>query len=177
MGFSESNSINELHTDKLIEKYGGFKVSIISQEGNIRISELRDLGNTLRTFAISFFSTTEYSTKLKVVHDKILNGMPIGDTLRNNGFDVQKEVISNFVIEKPKIFQTSENFTHTTGQLSKISCRDELGSQFYAEVCEIYCPCFQIPKDNLYSNDRIATRILELLTFAEIQNLKYKLTI
>ncbi|MCD6018797.1 MAG: Uncharacterized protein K0S53_1918 [Bacteroidetes bacterium] len=176
MEFSESNINPGLHTDKLTQKYGGFKISIILQEGFLRISEIRDLDNTLRTFAISTFTNSEYSEKLRNVHEKILTGLPIGETLRKNGFNVIKKILAEFTIEIPKLFNSEPGVLITTGQLSEISCKDEIKEEFYVTVCEINCPTFlKLSDKHTYENQAISEKVYTHLKYAALDNYKFNL--
>ncbi len=172
----EINIISQLHTEKLIQKYGCINISIKKQNGNLRISELKDGDAVLRTYAITVFSTIPYSDELISIHKDVLNGSAIGQTIKQAGFDIIKKNVINFIIETPKFFNNKTELT--TCQLFEIYCKVEAKYEYYAEVCEIYCPTFKPLK---FKNEIIDTFILEkishILSLASIDSKKIILTV
>jgi hypothetical protein len=168
--------VNQLHSDKLIEKYGSINISVIKQDDNFRLAELKDSEGVLRTYAITIFPAILYSDKLMSIHQDVKNGSAIGQTIMEHGCDIAKRIISNFTIDTPNFFKDVKELT--SGQLSEIYCRSDTSYEYYAEVCEIYCPSFkQTDTDKIYINEAILEKIQHILFLANIHFEKLNLTL
>lgn len=167
MGSPEINLVKQLHTEKLIKKYGSISVTVIKHSDNLRLSELKDNNGILRTYAITIFSETPYSNKLMTIHNEIKNGASIGQTIKDFGCDIAKKTVANFIISTPVFFNDNKKFTCC--QLSEIYCRIDDHYEFYAGICEIFCPSFKVPNSiNKYENASICAKVKNVLARGKI---------
>jgi len=157
---------NELHTERLSDKYGPIIVNISSQIKNIRISELRDMNGILRTYAITIFSDNQLSGKLNELHEKIKGGLPIGETIKKFGYNIVKKNKIEFVIHTPAVFNSAS--LSTSGQYSEIYCEIQNNLEYYADICEIYCPDF-VKSSTDFDDDIISfEKVKGILKYAKI---------
>lgn len=169
MELFEINTVNQLHTEKLIQKYGNINISLIKHNGdsNLRLSELKDEDGVLRTYAITIFSSVPYSDILTDINRSVKNGSSIGQTIKDFGCGIAKKTIANFIIDTPNFFNDYHKFTSCN--LSEIYCKTDGGYEYYAEICEILCPSFKLHDSiNEYENKSITEKIKNVLSLGDI---------
>lgn len=132
--------MHKLHSDELFEMFGPIHIQVISKSNNIRVAKLYDQTEGVRTLAITIFSEHMSSEKLKEIHQTVNDGFPIGQTIRKFNAQAGKKVICNFIVGTTGIF--SESGDLSAGQLFDLYYLENGIFEYYATICEIYCPEF-----------------------------------
>ncbi|MGQ3887944.1 hypothetical protein ACQUW5_02785 [Legionella sp. CNM-1927-20] len=148
---SPSRTINELQTMqgllnsqriKLI--FGNYEVELVAQEDNVRVSNLHSDG-IMRTCAIVNF-VLPIPVWLQNTHSKIYGGGSIGQTIKDNGFDLTKENIYFGITKLPKTVQakmeTDEDLTAV--HIYQLLVKNPLTSEsiVYCTISELHSPLY-----------------------------------
>ncbi|WP_419418636.1 hypothetical protein ACNVED_08710 [Legionella sp. D16C41] len=91
---------NLLNSERIMLIFGHYNVELILQENSIRVSNLNSNG-VMRTCAIVNFSLS-IPDWLQNTHNKIYQGESIGKTIKNGGFNLNKEDIYFGLAKLPK---------------------------------------------------------------------------
>ncbi|WP_131783514.1 hypothetical protein [Legionella gresilensis] len=89
-----------LNSQRIKLLFGHYGIDLVFQEGNFRISNLHSDG-IMRTCAIVNFSLP-IPDWLKTTHNKIYSGSSIGQTIKDQGFELVKEDAYFGIINLPK---------------------------------------------------------------------------
>lgn len=154
----------KLHTDILEQKYGPIHADVIRHDnvremeiGEERIREARlvDESNILRTYALTFLTYDKNNVELAQIDDEIREGGLIGQTFRNHGYTVKKNVIDVFIMDIPEWMQADFQVpdTRAKSRLTEFFAKKETTSVIYGVVLEIYSPDFKNPQDGLNEID------------------------
>ncbi len=98
----------DLHTDFLEKKFGPVHAEVIEHSAEKRIVEIKDRKNSVRTFAVTFFSPiVQQNNFLKKSFDEMAGGELMGKILRKNGWQIEKNVLTDLDIagHEAKIYQ------------------------------------------------------------------------
>jgi hypothetical protein len=124
-------------------------IASVFQEGGIRISNLNSNG-IMRTCAVVNFSLP-IPEWLKNTHDEIYAGSSIGQTIKDNGFDLKKEDDYFGITKLPKVLQdkmeTDEDLAAV--HIYHLLIKDPQTAQFiaYCTISEIHSPLYLTLKD------------------------------
>lgn len=139
-------TIKKTHTDMLKEKYGPIHAEILEHNELIREALLLDEKNITRTYALTFFPEATEDPEVSKIDAEIRKGGMIGETFRDNGFEIRKNVIDVFIIDVPSWlkdkFAVEEN--HAKARISEFYAKKE-GAEpvVYGYVLEVYTPDFR----------------------------------
>jgi len=156
---------DKLHTDILGQKYGPIHAVVLrhdnvreSKKGAQRIREARlvDEKDVLRTYALTFLTYDKDNEELAVIDDKIRHGGLIGETFREHGYTIKKNVVDVFIMPVPDWM--SDDFKVKTktakARLTEFYAK-KVGSTptIYGTVLEVYSPDFKDPDDGINDVD------------------------
>lgn len=157
---------DKLHTDVLEEKYGPIHAVVLRHDNvremamgaeRIREARLVDRENILRTYALTFLTYDKENEEIAEIDDEIRQGGLIGQTFRNHGYTIKKNVIDVFIIPVPLWMRadfksdTDEAKARLTEFYAK---KDGATPTIYGTVLEIYSPDFRDPKDGINDVDK-----------------------
>lgn len=133
-------SINQsLHSDFLTSHFGPVTLRILRQDLPCRMVHLNDPTGQCRTIAITKFAR-EIPGEITTVHERILDGAPLGKTIAESGIPFEKRRIGSFKVrlseESNVVFGGSER--EGIAVLSRIYVKDSEsgGDSYYAQVLE-----------------------------------------
>ncbi|HBB38476.1 MAG: hypothetical protein UV82_C0015G0002 [Candidatus Magasanikbacteria bacterium GW2011_GWD2_43_18] len=156
---------DNLHTDILEQKYGPIHAEVLRHDNvhemekkteRIREARLVDQQNILRTYALTFLTYDKDRTEIASIDDEIRQGGLIGQTFRNHGYTIKKNVIDVFIIPIPA--KMSDDFkvetTEAKARLTEFYAK-KTGTPptIYGTVLEIYSPDFKNPEDGINDVD------------------------
>ena len=137
-----------LHTDLLERQYGPVHVEIRRHDDVLRIVDISDDRKVCRTHAITWLSAQNYprESEFGIALAEIRTGASLGKTFRAHGFGIEKELITQGMIQIPEwlkgIFQVVDD--QANFRIYDFIAVDGSGARFsYGVVCEIDSPDFQ----------------------------------
>jgi hypothetical protein len=139
--------VDGLLSDALGERYGPISARVLKHDSREREAHLVDAKGVTRTFSVTFFSRP-MPTPLKAVNAEIGAGRLIGETFRNHGFTIRKNVFDIFVVESPAWLRRSFRTTQRYAWARMFEFHARKGSappHLYATLCEIFTPDFKPP--------------------------------
>ena len=169
----------KLNSERIKFLFGAYDVALVLQENNSRVSNLNSNG-VMRTCAIVNFSLP-VPTWLKETHDKIYSGSTIGQTIKDNGFDLKKEDAYFGLIELPEAARAMMKTVETLAaihiyQLSVINPAIP-ESITYCTITEIHSPLYltlgdlnELSADGIQQNTAISDSVK--IHLAELSNLE-----
>ncbi|MDO8647996.1 MAG: hypothetical protein Q7R70_06320 [Candidatus Diapherotrites archaeon] len=140
----------ELHTDVLAQKYGQISAKVLRHDEKAREAHLIDSNGISRTFAITLFPKS-IPKQIKKINEQIKNGSPIGETFRQNGFEVRKNVLSVNILQIPKWLKNDFRTGKASAKyrISEFYAKSQKSKPvIYGTVIEIYSPDFREAKIN-----------------------------
>lgn len=178
-GFKESNipsnnhhehfpTKDRLHTDVLREKYGPIHADVLrhdsghekTKQDRLREARLVDEENILRTYALTFLTYDPEDTELLSIDDEIRESGLIGETFRQHGYTIKKNVIDVFIMDIPEWMQDDFNVesNKAKARLTEFYAKRENEDTtdaltIYGTVVEIYSPDFKDPNDGINEID------------------------
>lgn len=165
MGEPHFPTKDRLHSEVLEDKYGPIRADVIrhdpvreAKSGSERIREARlvDENNVLRTYALTFLTYDKNDEEISAIDDEIRTGGLIGQTFKEHGYVVKKNVIDVFITKIPPWMK--EDF-HTDKDEAKARITEFYAKKgnctpvIYGTVLEIYSPDFRNPEDGLNDID------------------------
>lgn len=164
-----------LHTDVLEDKYGPIHAKVLRHDDvkevpdgqyPVRESHLIDEKGISRTYALTFLTYDKDNSELYEIDSKIRNGGLIGETFRNYGYEIKKNVIDVFTLpltsELKESFNTDEVFGKA--RVSEFYAKKEDNEPvIYGKVMELYTPDFRGPVINEVDQNQVnpSTDVLE----------------
>jgi len=156
---------DKLHTDILEKKYGPIHAEVLRHDnvrevkkGTERIREARlvDRKNILRTYALTFLTYDKENSEIADIDDKIRQGGLIGQTFREHGYTIKKNVIDVFIM--PISAKMSDDFKveakEAKARLTEFYAKKAgVTPTIYGTVLEIYSPDFKDPADGINEVD------------------------
>jgi hypothetical protein len=141
-------TVDRLHSDVLEDKYGPIHSIVIRHDDIIREAHLMDASDISRTYALTFFSFDRTNEEMCAINEKIKSGGLIGQTFREHGYEIRKNVIDVFTVPLPdwlkKDFHSSDAFAKA--RLSEFYAKKDGSSPIiYGTVLEVYAPDFRGP--------------------------------
>lgn len=170
-------TVDRLHTDVLSEKYGPMHVEMGIQNYCMREAHLVDNLGISRTYAVTIFGDEIENPDVQKVDEEIRDGALIGETFRNHGYGIRKNVIDVYSARLPNWlkdrFKTGVPFAKA--RLSEFYAKKEGDNPFvYGDVLEVYSPDFRSPvinaADNIQINPTISYQEQHGLSKEEIWN-------
>lgn len=164
-----------LHTDELGKDYGKIAARVVTNSPPfVRKAHLVDKKGISRTFAITFLPERFPNPAIRAIHEKIKGRKLIGETFRENGYTIRKNVLAVFVVKIPKWLQRE---FHLPDQTAKVRVSEFYAKRpgakpvIYAEVAEIYSPDFKAPRINKFDRKQVnpPTEFLETEGFTKEQ--------
>jgi len=160
------NLVDRLHTDVLEDRYGAIRASVLRHDDTLRAAHLLDLKGISRTFAVTLFSDSGHEADIARIDEVIRTGKPIGQTFREHGFAIRKNVLDVDILELPTwlrdAFRTES--THAKARYSEfLTKKDNLVPRVYGIVVEIYHPDFRSPEVNAVDRMQEAPTVSSLL--------------
>ncbi len=155
----------KLHTDILEEKYGPIHAVVLRHDNvremkkgaeRIREARLVDTEDILRTYALTFLSYDKENEEIANIDDEIREGGLIGQTFRNHGYTVKKNVVDVFIIKIPAWMKDDfkADVDEAKARLTEFYAKKESETPvIYGTVLEIYSPDFKDPKDGINDVD------------------------
>jgi len=139
--------VDGLLSDALGERYGPITARVLKHDARERQAHLIDSKGVTRTFSVTFFSQP-MPAPLRAVNAEIRAGCLIGETFRNHGFTIRKNVFDIFVVELPawlrRAFGSKERYAWT--RTFEFHARKGTSPpHLYATLCEIFTPDFKPP--------------------------------
>lgn len=156
----------KLHTDILEQKYGPIRAVVLRHDnvhelkkGSERIREalLVDESGILRTYALTFLTYDKSNSEISLIDDEIRNGGLIGQTFRNHGYTVKKNVIDVFIIDVPQWMQDDfrSDQEKAKARVTEFYAKKENSTPvIYGNVLEVYSPDFKDPQEGINQIDR-----------------------
>jgi len=156
---------DKLHTDILEQKYGPIHAEVLRHDNvkemkkgaeRIREARLVDEENILRTYALTFLTYDKENSEIANIDNEIREGGLIGQTFRNYGYTIKKNVIDVFIMPIPS--KMKDDFKVETNEakarLTEFYAK-KTGSTptIYGTVLEIYSPDFKNPDDGINEVD------------------------
>ncbi|WP_454782608.1 hypothetical protein [Legionella sp. WA2022007384] len=133
-----------LNSQRIKLIFGNYGVELMFQEDSVRISNLNSNG-VMRTCAIVHFSLP-VPPWLQDTHKKIYKGSTIGQTIKDDGFELTKEDTYFGVIELPKIAQekmkTDEESAAVNIYQLAVKNPKTSESSIYCSITEIHSPLY-----------------------------------
>ncbi|HHF7372938.1 hypothetical protein [Legionella bozemanae] len=133
--------LNSQRIKLIFDNYG---VELILQENNVRISNLNSNG-VMRTFAVVHFSLPA-SPWLKDTHNKIYSGSTIGQTIKDDGFDLTKEDVYFGITELPEIAKNKMKTTEESAAIHiyqlTVKKPNTSESIVYCTITEVHSPLY-----------------------------------
>jgi hypothetical protein len=147
-----------LNSDAIRDRYGSYSVDVIAQSSTQRVAALRsgfEPNVICRTLAFTQFKTP-VAKELQQIHNQILDGSSIGETIRKNGFEVIKRDQKYFQITSGNLFDRLSRNTVPKGalllaQIYRISASSTSSEHPYAVIIEIYHPDYRPPLESTAS--------------------------
>ncbi|TAL62693.1 MAG: hypothetical protein EPN84_06090 [Legionella sp.] len=142
----ELQKMQNLLNQKRIELiFGNYKVDVLFQENNIRVSNLNSNG-VMRTCALVDF-VLPVPDWLKATHEKIYAGASIGQAIKEDGFELSKEPVYFGITELPEIarknMETNENSAAVHIYQLKVSSNPQSSESFlYCTIVELHSPLY-----------------------------------
>ena len=139
--------VDGLLSDALKERYGPISARVLHHDASEREAHLVDGKGVTRTYSVTFFARP-MPAALREVNDRIRAGRLMGETFRDRGFAIRKNVFDIFVVEIPawlrKAFRTKHRYAWA--RLFEFHARKGSGPPYhYATLCEIFTPDFKPP--------------------------------
>jgi hypothetical protein len=139
--------VDGLLSDALKERYGTITARVLRHDAREREAHLIDSQGVTRTYSVTFLSNP-MPAPLRPLNDKIRAGRLMGETFRDLGFAIRKNVFDIFVVESPpwlrKAFRTRERYAWA--RLFEFHARKGSSPPLvYATLCEIFTPDFKPP--------------------------------
>lgn len=136
-----------LHTDLLERQYGPVHIEVRKHDDVLRIVDISDGNNVCRTHAVTWLSAENYprESEFGMASAEIKAGTSLGKTFRDHGFEIEKKLITQGMIQIPewleRIFQIEGR--QASFRIYDFIAIDGNGVQyFYGVVCEIDSPDF-----------------------------------
>ena len=139
--------IDGLLSDALKERYGPISARVLRHDASEREAHLVDSEGVTRTYSLTFLSRP-MPAPLRPVNEKIRGGRLMGETFRDLGFAIRKNVFDIFIVESPawlrKAFRTKERYAWA--RIFEFNVRKGASPPLlYATLCEIFTPDFKPP--------------------------------
>jgi len=163
-----------LNSTRIELKFGSYGVQILAQDqvSGIRLSSLYSEHGTekiARTIAFTQYEAN-LDDRLKMAHQKILEGGSIGSTLKKYGFDIKKDILFKGLVEgipdQLQCLMHTQKHTFAT-VIYNLSAKEGNNDYPYCTIAEIYSPEFltlvevdQIYPESLPENDFDAIDII-----------------
>ena len=156
---------DKLHTDVMEEKYGPIHAVVLRHDNvretkpgaeRIREARLVDNQNILRTYALTFLTYDKKNKDIAKIDNEIRQGGLIGQTFREHGYEIKKNVIDVFVLPVPTSMQADFKTKSTKAKARLTEFYAKKGDDtptIYGTVLEIYSPDFKDPKDGVNEVD------------------------
>lgn len=148
---------NLLNQQRIELIFGDYKVDVLYQENNIRVSNLNSHG-VMRTCAVVDF-VLPVPDWLKATHVKIYKGASIGKAIKDDGFELVKEPVYFGIAPLPKIAKKGMQTNEDTGAVHiyemKVINPKTTDTFSYCTIIELHNPNFLTLGDlrSLYSQD------------------------
>lgn len=156
---------DKLHTDILEQKYGPIHAVVLrhdnvkeTKKGAERIREARlvDEKDILRTYALTFLTYDKENKEIANIDDEIRQGGLIGQTFREHGYTIKKNVIDVLIMPIPDWMRKDFNteIKEAKARLTEFYAK-KVGTTptIYGTVLEIYSPDFKNPVDGINDVD------------------------
>jgi len=139
--------VDGLLSDALKERYGPIAARVLRHDASVREAHLVDADEVTRTYSVTFLSRP-MPAALRPLNDKIRAGRLMGETFRDQGFAIRKNIFDVFVVESPpwlrKAFRTKERYAWA--RLFEFNVRKGAAAPLhYATLCEVFTPDFKPP--------------------------------
>jgi hypothetical protein len=156
---------DKLHTDVLEEKYGPIHAVVLRHDNvremakgaeRIREARLVDGGNILRTYALTFLTYDKENEEIAEIDDEIRQGGLIGQTFKNHGYTIKKNVIDVFMMPIPSWMRDDfkADVNEAKARLTEFYAKkDGTTPTIYGTILEVYSPDFRDPKDGINDVD------------------------
>ncbi|STX50430.1 Uncharacterised protein [Legionella busanensis] len=133
-----------LNSQRIKLLFGHYGIELIFQEDNIRISNLHSNG-IMRTCAIVNFSLP-IPVWLKNTHNKIYHGSSIGQTIKDQGFELTKGDVYFGVVNLPKAvkdkMETDEDLAAVHIYQLLVKNPETSQSLVYCTISEVHSPLY-----------------------------------
>lgn len=133
-----------LNSERIKLIFGDFGVELLLQEGNLRVSNLHSKG-VMRTCAVVNY-VLPVPAWLENTHNKIYKGSSIGQTIKNDGFDLIKEDSYFGLIQLPKFakdkMEKDEKSAAVYIYQLVVKNPETSESRFYCTITEVYSPLY-----------------------------------
>lgn len=141
------STVDGLLSDALKERYGPIAARVLRHDAREREAHLVDLDGVTRTYSVTFLSKP-MPPPLREVNEKIRAGGLMGETFRDQGFAIRKNIFDIFIVESPawlrKAFRRKERYAWA--RLFEFHARKgSAPPRQYAVLCEIFTPDFKPP--------------------------------
>ena len=155
-----------LHTDILEQKYGPIHAVVLRHDDvqkakkgaeRIREAKLVDNEEITRTYALTFLTYDKGNAELADIDDEIRQGGLIGQTFRQHGYAVKKNVVDVFILPIPSWMQNDfkVDSQEAKARLTEFYAKKEGATPVvYGTVLEVYSPDFKNPKNGINDIDR-----------------------
>jgi hypothetical protein len=170
MTIETTPSKKQLHTDRLEARFGPVRAQIHEHTDSRRVIDIVDETGVSRTHAVTWFDNPNPVGMLAPAREKIRNGALLGKTIRDEGYDIEKAVLEEGIVEIPgwladRFFTDADE---TEYKVYKFICHDGEHSETFGIVCELYSPEMlqgSTLVDNR-ENDTFRNRLIEYLNEA-----------
>jgi hypothetical protein len=164
------NNNSRLHTQVLEDMYGKIEVQLLYQDEEIRECLLMDSQYIARTYALTFKNRRVTKDKHIAAIDKLIQqGESIGKAFKQNGYQVEKNVIAVYLTAIPYWLQLAFD---TNEEIAKIrvseffvrkTAKDEM--ILYGTIAEIYSQHFRKAEVRKLDLLQINPSLQAMLTF------------
>ena len=137
-----------LNSERIEKRFGSYGIEVLASEAGLRRSSLFSFDGdtaTCRTYALVEFGE-HLDARYDEAHEKILAGDSIGETFRENGWDIQKNTLHIGTVRLPEKATEIGSLMRLTGAhdlalhiYQLVLVRDDVALE-YATIMEVHHP-------------------------------------
>ncbi len=159
------STIDGLLSDALRERYGPISARVLRHDAREREAHLVDRRGVTRIFSVTFLSRP-LPPSIRAVNARIRDGGLIGDSFRDAGFAIKKNLLDVTLLPIPAWLRSDFGVKerHAWSRIFEFHVRKGTSApRHYATLCEIFTPDFKPPIVTPEDVARVGASLRELV--------------